>query len=585
MSYTYDKRKRPQGQTGTEPGRTAAPVPGMEALMSGRAAPTAAQKGQPFDLDAAMKAKMENAFGDLSAVKFYKSRAVGDAGAEAIAQGNEIAFAPGKADFSTRSGQERLGHELSHVMSQRSGQVRGSGFLNDSSLEARADREGAMAAAGQQVYAGPVTHALSGAVPSAFSAGTMQARRDVDRAERIGSSMLLDRDLQKLYENSEKKPNKFVSKKDKLWFQNKMKSGDEGFFKEIRKRRNAAAERLAKHREAMGQGPNDQLLDYEASFSVPAQETRLYDLMLGKGSEDTASPLENTKEGALTRNKLLNPKLRYLLLKSAGWNKEANKLLSDAGKTYRLRHGDLQEYPLNDAYVNTEKITGPGEKPTDSELMKHVDLLVRIQAAITGHENEIVFAQDEKVPELKEKYLAQGMDEDEARLAAKKEVEESVDIEEYLPNHKDTLKWYNEQVAAGTEADYEEALRRELEEKMKLVAYRKQLGEDHPNEAKEVLDLHAHYSDHGMKYMVLNNLVKQLGMGISKPLDLRGINLKYIEAASPHEHELEPMNDVLGAPGKASDFLDTNLGKKRSQFYRKRSKDYLRDLYINYATV
>ncbi len=204
MSYTYDQRKRPRGAQNKEPEQTAAPGPGMEALISGTARPTAAQKGQPFDLDAAMKAKMENAFGDLSAVKFYKSRAVGEAGAEAIAQGNEIAFAPGKADFSTKAGQERLGHELSHVMSQRSGQVRGSGFLNDSSLEARADREGAMAAAGQQVYGGPVTRALSGAAPSAFSAGTMQARRDVDRAERIGSSMLLDRDLQKLYENSEK---------------------------------------------------------------------------------------------------------------------------------------------------------------------------------------------------------------------------------------------------------------------------------------------------------------------------------------------------------------------------------------------
>ena len=178
MSYIYDQRKRPQGHQNTEPGRTASPGPGMEALMAGTARPTAAQKGQPFDLDAAIKAKMENAFGDLSAVKFYKSRAVGDAGAEAIAQGNEIAFAPGMADFSTKAGQERLGHELSHVMSQRSGAVRGSGFLNDSSLEARADREGAMAAAGQQIYTGPVTHTFSGAAPSPFVAGAMQAKRD-----------------------------------------------------------------------------------------------------------------------------------------------------------------------------------------------------------------------------------------------------------------------------------------------------------------------------------------------------------------------------------------------------------------------
>ena len=183
MSYTYDQRKRPQGPQNAAPEPDSAPVPNYQALMSGAARPTAEQKGRPFDLDAAMKAKMENAFGDLSGVKFYESRAVGQAGAEAIAQGNEIAFAPGMANFSTRSGQERLGHELSHVMSQRSGQVRGSGFLNNAALEARADREGAMAAAGQQVYAGPVTHALSDAGPSAFAAGSMQAKKDPEPTE------------------------------------------------------------------------------------------------------------------------------------------------------------------------------------------------------------------------------------------------------------------------------------------------------------------------------------------------------------------------------------------------------------------
>ena len=141
MSYTYDQRKRPQAQNAAAE-RTTAPGPDLNALMTGAARPSAAQKGRSIDLDAAMKAKMENAFGDLSAVKLYESSAVGEAGAEAIAQGNEIAFAPGMANFSSRSGQERLGHELSHVMSQRSGAVRGAGFLNSPSLEARADREG-----------------------------------------------------------------------------------------------------------------------------------------------------------------------------------------------------------------------------------------------------------------------------------------------------------------------------------------------------------------------------------------------------------------------------------------------------------
>ena len=186
MSYIYDQRKRPQGQKNTAP-EPAAPGPDLSALMTGAARPTAAQKGTPFDLDAAVKARMEHAFGDLSAVKFYKSRAVGDAGAEAMAQGDEIAFAPGMADFSTKTGQERLGHELSHVMSQRAGRVRGQGFLASSALEAQADREGAMAAAGEQVYSGPVTHALSSASPSPAVAGPMQAKRKTE-AEKQAST-------------------------------------------------------------------------------------------------------------------------------------------------------------------------------------------------------------------------------------------------------------------------------------------------------------------------------------------------------------------------------------------------------------
>ncbi len=185
MSYIYDQHKRPQGQqTGAEP--TSAPGPSMDALMSGAVKPTAAQKGRPIELNGQMKAKMENAFGDLSAVKLYESSLVGDAGAEAMAMGNEIAFAPGMADFSTKTGQERLGHELSHVMQRRAGDVRGTGFLADASLESQADREGALAAAGEQVYAGPVTHALSAASPSPMAAGPMQAKRGKPDAVKSG---------------------------------------------------------------------------------------------------------------------------------------------------------------------------------------------------------------------------------------------------------------------------------------------------------------------------------------------------------------------------------------------------------------
>ena len=84
MSYVYDQRKRPQGLQNTEPERTAAPGPGMDALMTGTARPAAARKGRSFDLDAAMKAKMEHAFGDLSVVKDYPPPAQTQAPAPAV---------------------------------------------------------------------------------------------------------------------------------------------------------------------------------------------------------------------------------------------------------------------------------------------------------------------------------------------------------------------------------------------------------------------------------------------------------------------------------------------------------------------
>ena len=185
MGYAYDQYKRPKVQKEAATVHADVPGPDFNALMTGAARPSTAQKGRPINLDAAIKAKMENAFGDLSAVKLYESTTVGRAGAEAMAMGNEIAFAPGMADFSSRSGQERLGHELSHVMSQRTGAVRGEGFLASSALEARADREGAMAAAGEQLYAGPVTSALSSASPSPAVAGPMQAKRRDENAKNV----------------------------------------------------------------------------------------------------------------------------------------------------------------------------------------------------------------------------------------------------------------------------------------------------------------------------------------------------------------------------------------------------------------
>ena len=132
------------------------------------------QPGRRVDLPEAMRAKMENAFGaDLSSVRLYESEAVGRAGAEAVTQGRDITFAPGMLDFTSFGGQALLGHELSHVLGQARGEVSGGGFLHDPALEARADREGAMAASGQQIA---LPSAPLSAATAAAAAGPMQAK-------------------------------------------------------------------------------------------------------------------------------------------------------------------------------------------------------------------------------------------------------------------------------------------------------------------------------------------------------------------------------------------------------------------------
>ena len=61
--------------------------------------------GRRISLADAMQAKMQRAFGlDISGVKFYESQKVEDAGAEALARGDTVSFAPGRADFPKRAG-------------------------------------------------------------------------------------------------------------------------------------------------------------------------------------------------------------------------------------------------------------------------------------------------------------------------------------------------------------------------------------------------------------------------------------------------------------------------------------------------
>ena len=88
--------------------------------------------------------------------------------------------------------------------------------------------------------------------------------------------------------------------------------------------------------------------------------------------------------------------------------------------------------------------------------------------------------------------------------------------------------------------------------------------------------MHAHYSDHGLKYEVMNNVLHNYQMNNKRGLDFKALMAKHGEKYSSEEaKELEAMDEVLGAPGNAGEYLNTELGKKRNQSYRKRSKNYL----------
>ena len=177
VTHSYVERKSVQKQEAPTQRSDLDLASGSPAVF-GSSLPSSGASGHPVDLPGAIREKFEDAFGaDLSAVRIYRSQAVADAGAQAVTMGEKVAFAPGMLDFSSREGLTLLGHEMSHVVSRQRGEVTGSGFLNDPALEARADREGAMAAAGQQIQA--PTAAMSSAT-AAGASGPMQAKKDTD---------------------------------------------------------------------------------------------------------------------------------------------------------------------------------------------------------------------------------------------------------------------------------------------------------------------------------------------------------------------------------------------------------------------
>ena len=142
LQWTVKKRTETQAAPAARRPQTDASGPSLAELAAG-AMPSAEQMGRRVELPGAVREKMEASFGaDFSGVKLYESQTVADAGANAMTMGSSVAFAPGRLDLASTSGQALLGHELSHVVSQARGESAGRGFLADAGLEAQADRQG-----------------------------------------------------------------------------------------------------------------------------------------------------------------------------------------------------------------------------------------------------------------------------------------------------------------------------------------------------------------------------------------------------------------------------------------------------------
>ncbi|HBB94872.1 MAG TPA: hypothetical protein DC054_05725 [Blastocatellia bacterium] len=110
------------------------------------------QKSGGLPIPDNVRAKMETAFGaDFSDVRVHIGQEAASLGAIAYTWGSNIHFAPGQYSPNTIQGQKLLGHELWHVVQQRSGRVSnpfggGVAVVQDHALEAEADRMGVKAA-------------------------------------------------------------------------------------------------------------------------------------------------------------------------------------------------------------------------------------------------------------------------------------------------------------------------------------------------------------------------------------------------------------------------------------------------------
>ncbi|MEM9487992.1 MAG: DUF4157 domain-containing protein, partial [Myxococcota bacterium] len=136
--------------------------------------------GAPQQMPGPVQAKMERAFdADFSAVRVYEGGRAQSLGALAYTQGTDIHFAPGQYQPHSTSGQQLLGHELTHVVQQQQGRVsataqaKGVAINQDESLEREADIMGERAARGESAD-------LGGGGAAAVSSARAPVQRFVD---------------------------------------------------------------------------------------------------------------------------------------------------------------------------------------------------------------------------------------------------------------------------------------------------------------------------------------------------------------------------------------------------------------------
>lgn len=168
-----------RGTVPASPEAAGAAPPTLRAAPEATAAavlPTPGTAGAGRPLPAGVEEVMGRAFGhDFSAVRVHEGTEAAALGAIAFTRGRDLYFAPGRFQPASFAGRKLLGHELAHVVQQRSGVVRrppGTPINRDPRLEAEAEAAGGEAARGRPA---PVREAAAGPqTPTGAGSGVVQ---------------------------------------------------------------------------------------------------------------------------------------------------------------------------------------------------------------------------------------------------------------------------------------------------------------------------------------------------------------------------------------------------------------------------